>query len=128
MLAKIDNITESRIKNAHYFDLKLAEIPEISVPKRENNSVEVFHLYSILAKYRNELKEFLIKNGVDAKIHYPKPMHLQPAAQFLGLKKGSFPIAEFVADNILSLPVHEFITIKEIDNVVNLIKKFYFER
>ena len=55
-------------------------------------------------------------------------MHLQPAAQFLGFKKGSFPIAEFVSDNVLSLPVHEFITFKQIDKVVALIKQFYLER
>jgi aminotransferase EvaB len=128
MLAKIDTITDSRINNAQYFDSKLSEISEISVPKRVPNSIEVFHLYSILAKCRDELKEYLIINGIDAKIHYPKPMHLQPAAQFLGFKKGSFPIAEFVSDNILSLPVHEFITFKQIDKVVELIKQFYLER
>ncbi len=51
----------------------------------------------------------LIKNKIDAKIHYPVPIHLQPAAKFLNYSKGAFPKAESLANTSISLPVHEFV-------------------
>ena len=62
---------------------------------------------------------------MDAKIHYPRPMHLQPAAAFLEHKRGDFVIAENIANSTLSLPVHEFISRDQQERVVSLIKDFY---
>lgn len=122
---KIDNITESRINNALYYDEQLKDVDQVTIPKRDKNVKQVFHLYQFLCKNRNDLASFLISKGIDAKIHYPVPMHLQPAASFLNHKRGDFPNAEFVSDNIISLPVHEFISRDDQDKVVNLIVKFY---
>ena len=85
----------------------------------------MFHLYHINVEKRDQLKKYLTKNNIDAKIHYPKPIHLQPAAKFLKYKKGDFPNAERMAKTTLSLPVHEFITEKHILYMVNLINNFY---
>ena len=71
------------------------------------------------------IKKYLIKNGVDAKIHYPVPVHLQPAAKYLKYKIGDFPNAEMLAKSTLSLPVHEYIQKKDLNKIFNLIKKFY---
>ncbi|MCF8163541.1 MAG: DegT/DnrJ/EryC1/StrS family aminotransferase [Polynucleobacter sp.] len=125
MLEKIESITESRINNAHYFDEALSSITQISIPHRHVHLKEVFHLYSIVCERRNELQKFLNQNGVDAKIHYPVPMHLQPAASHLGYKQGDFPIAEKLSKNTISLPVHEFITKADCDHVIKLIQHFY---
>lgn len=126
LLAKrIDNITEYRISNAAYYDSHLKSVPQITISYREPDIKAVYHLYQFLCEERNELQKYLISEGIDAKIHYPIPMHLQPAAEFLGHKKGDFPITEHIADNILSLPVHEFITREQQDKVITLIKKFY---
>ncbi len=125
LLSKLDHITESRIRHANYLDQGLKSIPEIKIPHRENNIKQVYHLYSILAENRDELKNYLIENGVDAKVHYPIPMHLQPAAHYLNYKLGDFPNAERVCSKTVSLPVHEFITQEELDYMINLIKEFY---
>jgi dTDP-3-amino-2,3,6-trideoxy-4-keto-D-glucose/dTDP-3-amino-3,4,6-trideoxy-alpha-D-glucose/dTDP-2,6-dideoxy-D-kanosamine transaminase len=125
MLPKIDSITESRINNAHYFDAQLSSINGISIPRRHAYLKEVFHLYAIICADRDELQKYLKQNGVDAKIHYPIPMHLQPAANYLGHKKGDFPNAERLAEHTLSLPVHEFISKADCDHVIKLIKRFY---
>lgn len=125
LLNKIDYITQSRISNAHYFDESLSKVQQIQIPHRDNDIKQVFHIYSILCEQRDELQECLIKNGVDAKVHYPVPMHLQPAAKFLNHKIGDFPVAEGISAKTLSLPVHEFITRKQQDRVVELIKAFY---
>ena len=89
---------------------------------------EVFHLYKINVENRESLKKFLISNSVDAKVHYPKPIHLQQAAKYLKYKKGDFPMAEKMANTSLSLPVHEFIKENDIRYVVNLINKFYSKK
>ena len=86
---------------------------------------EVFHLYQINVKNRNKLQKFLINNSIDAKVHYPLPIHLQPAAKFLKYRHGDFPMAEKMANTTISLPVHEFIKKNDIKYVANLINKFY---
>ena len=67
----------------------------------------------------------MIKKNIDAKVHYPIPIHLQRAAKFLNYKKGDFPVAEKLAKTSLSLPVHEFIKKEHINYVVKTIDKFY---
>ena len=125
LLGKINHITESRVAHADYFDKELRSVSQIIIPKRDEDIYQVYHIYSICCQHRNELQNYLIKNGVDAKVHYPIPMHLQPAADYLGHKKGDFPIAETIAQKTISLPVHEFITRDQQDHVIKLIKAFY---
>ena len=62
---------------------------------------------------------------MDAKVHYPIPIHLQSAAKYLKYKRGDFPVAEEMANTSISLPVHEFIKRKDINQVANLINNFY---
>ena len=105
----LENITFSRIRNAILLDELLGNIPEIQLVKRSSALKEVFHLYMFKTSRRDELYEHLRNQNIDAKIHYPTPMHLQPAAKYLGYKLGDFPIAESLAKQSISLPVHEFI-------------------
>lgn len=125
MLPKIDSITESRISNANYFDRELVSIPQLRIPIRSYSNRQVYHIYSICCEQRDELARYLVNYGVDAKIHYPTPMHLQPAAKELGHSKGDFPVTEAVAESTLSLPVHEFISVEQQARVVSLIRSFY---
>lgn len=125
LLNKIDHITDSRISNANYLDQHLSKLKQITIPNRESNVKQVYHLYSVRCENRAELKNYLIENGVDAKVHYPIPMHMQPAAGYLGYKSGDFPVAEMVCSQTLSLPVHEFITKDDLDKMILLITEFY---
>ena len=125
MKNKLKNITAKRIKNAHLFDSLLKSNSNVQVVKRFPYLKEVFHLYHINVKSRNKLQKFLTNNSVDAKVHYPIPIHLQPAAKYLKHKRGDFPLAEKMANTSISLPVHEFIKKNDIKYVVNLINKFY---
>jgi len=125
LLAKIDDITRSRVSNAAYFDEALSAIKQITVPKREKYIFQVYHLYQIFCQDRDALQKHLIARGVDAKVHYPVPMHLQPAAAFMGHRAGDFPMAERISATSLSLPVHEFITREQQNFVVQQIRNFY---
>jgi dTDP-4-amino-4,6-dideoxygalactose transaminase len=127
LLKKIKFITKKRIQNSLYLDSKLRNIIFIQIKNRQKNNIEVFHLYEIRtkAKYRDDLVNYLRKKSIDAKIHYPVPMHLQPAAKYLKYKKGDFPISENIAKTTISLPVHEFISRKDLDYISNSITEFF---
>ena len=125
MLCKIAHITESRIANAAYFDAQLAGVAGIKLPERRADIREVFHLYSVLCEDRDSLQRLLLGRGIDAKVHYPTPMHLQPAAAFLGHQVGDFPTTEKICGQTLSLPVHEFISKEQQDHVIACVKDFY---
>ena len=128
MLKKINNITKKRIENSNYLDNILNKNNNLIITKREASSIEVFHLYQFRVKninIRKKLLRFLNKKGIDAKIHYQIPMHLQPASKKYGYKRGDFPKAENACDTSLSLPVHEFITKKELKYTCEMIEKFF---
>ena len=127
LLKKIHFITNSRIKNAKYLDKNLKELKNINVLRRDQSIKEVFHIYSLKAKKRDKLVNFLRRKGIDAKIHYPKPMHLQPASKTINLKSEKFPKAEKACRETFSLPVHEFIKKSDLDYMINNIKNFYNE-
>lgn len=130
LLKKLKNITESRIKNSNFVDQKLSLIKEIQLKQRSKNIKEVFHLYEFRVKnkkIRNGLLNHLIKKKIDAKIHYPIPMHLQPAAREYNYKKGDFPVAENISNTTISLPVHEFVNKKQLNIMISSIRG-YFEK
>jgi dTDP-4-amino-4,6-dideoxygalactose transaminase len=125
LLKKIDHITEFRIAHALHFDRLLADIPQITVPYRPDHLKQVFHIYVVRAERRDELKKYLNENQIDAKIHYPIPMHLQPAAKSLGYRRGDLPVCEKVCDSVISFPVHEFIMGEQIDFIISKVREFY---
>ena len=128
LIKKIRFITKMRIKNANKFDEGLKDINNIIVKNRSLDIKEVYHLYEFRVrkkKYRDKLVKHLIKNKIDAKIHYPIPMHLQPAAKNYKYKKGDFPKTEEIAKSTISLPVHEFVKQKQIEKITKIIKKFF---
>lgn len=125
LLDKIDTVTDSRISHASRYDDLLSGIPELTIPERPDHIKQVYHIYVIRAKSRDELQAYLISKGIDAKVHYPLPMHLQPASDEYGYAEGDFPVSEELCQSVISLPVHEFISEEQIDFVAQEIKAFY---
>ena len=76
-------------------------------------------------KKRDNLKKFLERNKVEVKIHYPKPLHLQKPSLEMGYKRGDFKISEIQAKELLTLPVHQFMSKSQLMFMLNKIKKFY---
>ena len=79
----------------------------------------------IFAEKRDQLLKFCLKEGIEAKIHYPKPMYLQPAVKFLGHKKGDFPVTDRHAKDLISFPCDQHLEIKQLDFIIKTVKKFY---
>lgn len=88
-------------------------------------SDSVQHLFVIEAKKRDQLKTYLENKKIPTFIHYPVPIHLLPAFQFLNYKKGDFLMAERLSKNILSLPFHPYLLTSQIEYIVKTIKNFY---
>ena len=125
VLSGITRTTYRRRDNAKHLTMALADIPEIEIPEDARDVSPNFYLFSFHAQRRDALQTFLRDHGVDAKVHYPTPLHLQPAAKSMGHAKGAFPIAEWCADSTLSLPVHEWITERQLGRMAQLVRQFY---
>ena len=85
----------------------------------------VYHLYVIFAEERDKLYNYCIEKGIEAKIHYPIPIHLQPAAKFLNIKEGSFPVVEKQSKQILTLPVNQSLEQADIEKIISTINRFF---
>ena len=125
-LKKLDLVIKKRMKNASLYDEKLSKLnPKVIIPNRYSYNIETFSLYMILCKKRNKLQKFLHKYGIETKIHYPIPLHLQKASRSYKYKKGDFPVSEMQAKELLTLPVHQYLSIKQIKFTVDKIIEFY---
>ncbi|MBT9543955.1 MAG: DegT/DnrJ/EryC1/StrS family aminotransferase [Candidatus Sericytochromatia bacterium] len=119
-------ITEKRISHAQFYDQALASLaPQVQIPPRRAGVRHVFHLYLLRVERRDELLAFLNQRGIEAKVHYPIPLHLQPAAAALGYKAGDFPVCEADCKQIITLPAHQHLSQAELDYTVEQIQTFY---
>jgi dTDP-4-amino-4,6-dideoxygalactose transaminase len=116
---------ESRRKNAQLYTRLLSEIKEVSPPREMGYAQHIFHVYAIKVQDRDALMTSLTEQGISCGIHYPVPIHLQNAYQYMGVGKGSFPVAEKCAEEIVSLPMFPELTEEQIQFVVDGIKKHY---
>ena len=95
----------------------------VRIPSIADDSEPVFHLYCARVRSRDAVRRYLGEHGVQTGIHYPLPLHLEPAFEFLGGKPGDFPVAEKAAQEIISLPMYPYLTDAEIESVAGELKE-----
>lgn len=127
-LKKVDKFSRQRIKNAKALSKGLEDTKGLILPKIKVGFKHVFHQYTIrvTAEYglsRDELLESLKSKGVNCGIYYPKPLHLHRHFAKQGYKAGDFPVAEKMANQVLSLPVHPGVVDEEIKKIITAIKE-----
>jgi dTDP-4-amino-4,6-dideoxygalactose transaminase len=125
VLDRVNTWIDRRIEIAAQLDAGLSGIPELVIPPRPTERRNAFQLYIIRAERRPALLQFLNEQGVEAKVHYPIPLHLQPAARDLGYTRGSFPVAEAQANDIVTLPGHQYLSNEEIEHTISAVRRFY---
>jgi len=121
-LKHIANWTKGRQNAADMYNAHLKDVG-IGLPKALEDRSHVYHLFVVRTDNRDEVKQFLNDNGIGAGIHYPIPLHLQKAYEYLGHKEGDFPVSEKGALGILSLPMFPELTEDDVKEVVSLLKK-----
>jgi dTDP-4-amino-4,6-dideoxygalactose transaminase len=125
VLPQVHGWIDQRIAIAAELDKGLGDVAGIAVPPRPANRRNAFQLYIVRAERRDDLVRFLAGEGVEAKVHYPIPLHLQRAARDLGYKEGDFPQTEAQARDIVTLPCHQYLSPDEVAYMIDRIRRFY---
>lgn len=117
-LPYLEQWTEARRSLADHYCRRLANHPQITLPFVPQGVRHVYHLFVICVSVRDQILASLREDGIEAGIHYPIPLHLQPAYRYLELTAGSFPVAEAYASKVLSLPLYPEMSTEQVDWVV----------
>ena len=123
-LSRISGVIENRRHNASIYRAEL-DTDYVFIPDENEHMFDTYHTFVIQGERRDELRSYLMSNGIETAIHYPIPIHLQAAAQFLGYKQGDFSVCERQAERILTLPIHQYMSEKEVSYVASCVNEFF---
>jgi dTDP-4-amino-4,6-dideoxygalactose transaminase len=121
-LRHLDEWNTARQAHAHAYTEQLRGVVE-RVPVTRRWGTHVYYVYVVQVQDRNHFRTVLEQEGVAIGVHYPLPVHLQPACAHYGYKPGSLPITEAVSKRIVSLPMYPELTAEQVQAVVNAVKK-----
>lgn len=128
LIVKLNYLKEwndRRRRHAESYRRLLDNVGDLTFQQSIHNAAPVFHLFVIETERRDALRDFLTQRGVQTGIHYPTPIHLQPAYAYLGYQRGAFPVAERLATRSLSLPMFPELTEVQIEYVVQCVREFF---
>lgn len=123
-LRSVDNQIARRRANAARYIRALRHHRQLGLPLTGPERLDTYNTFVIMCEERDALQAFLIARGIDARVHYPRPIHLQPAAAGLACRAGSMPVTERLTSRTLSLPSHPYLSNDDIDYVVESICLF----
>jgi len=128
-LRRLDEWNARRQAIAARYNQQLAGL-DVITPEIPSGGRHVFYCYAIRVPggRRDALRAYLTERGIGTQIHYPVPIHMQEAAQFLGYRKGDLPVTEKVAGEVLSLPMFAELTDAQIDRVAVSVTDFMRQR
>jgi dTDP-4-amino-4,6-dideoxygalactose transaminase len=117
--------TEQRIAHAELYRKLLNSIPELTLHGVAADVKHVYHLFVVRTQLRDQLQQHLKEAGIASGVHYPIPLHLQPAFRYLGFPRGYFPQAEKAAGEVLSLPMFAELSAVQIEYITSCIRDFF---
>jgi dTDP-4-amino-4,6-dideoxygalactose transaminase len=121
-LRHLEAWTEARRAHARKYAEALADC-EVAVPEETPGTRHVYHVYGIRVSQRDEFQKGLQQHGIHTAIHYPTPVHLQPAFAELGYRRGDFPHSEAIAAEELSLPMYPELSSKSLGEVAQAVRE-----
>ena len=122
-LKKLNTTIKKRRDNANFY-FKNIDNSFYKIIREKEYQYNTYHTFVIQTPKREKLIKFLSNNKVHTAIHYPIPIHLQPASKYLNYKKGSFPKTESQSKKILTIPIHQNLTKSELKRIVSLLNNF----
>jgi dTDP-4-amino-4,6-dideoxygalactose transaminase len=123
-LKHLERWNAERNRVAKRYDDLMADLP-VTRPSRSDDHEQVYHVYVIESDRRDELQAYLTDHGVPTIIHYPIPIHRQPAFECLGYREGDLPVAERLSRTVLSLPIYPEMTDEQVAFVSEQVRGFF---
>lgn len=120
-LPRLDGWNARRCEIAERYFAGLSGAPGLRLMPRDPRALPIWHIFPVFHPRRDELRKLLEGRGVQTGVHYPRPIHLQPAYAFLGHGRGDFPVSEELADTELSLPMFPELSDAEVDHVIDAV-------
>jgi dTDP-4-amino-4,6-dideoxygalactose transaminase len=124
-LPYLDRWNQRRAEHAAQYADALARVSEIRLPAEIAAPEHVYHLYVVRARARDGLMKHFGERGIQCGIHYPIPIHLQTAYADLGYSRGSFPLTERLAEEVVSLPMYPELNREQIDTIASAVEEFF---
>jgi dTDP-4-amino-4,6-dideoxygalactose transaminase len=121
-LRRLNDWNRKRRQAAKIYNQLLSDSPDIITPHIDEKAQSVFHIYAVRVPGRDRVVAKLKENGINAAVHYPLPIHLQPAFRHLKMKRTSYPVCEQVCKSVISLPIYPEITRSQIEFVCKTLK------
>jgi dTDP-4-amino-4,6-dideoxygalactose transaminase len=121
-LPYLEKCKTARQTHAKFYSEHLQEIVQ-AIPVVQPWSTHVYYVYVIQVQERDAFRRALEQEGISTSIHYPIPIHLQPACAHYGYARGTLPVTEAVTEQIVSLPMYPELTTEQLQEVVNAVKK-----
>ncbi len=123
-LRHVEGWNKARNDHAAFYDKQLAGLP-LKTPFTPPKAAPVHHLYTVQTEKRDELAQYLEKNGIGCGVYYPLPLHVQTCFKDLGYKLGDFPVTEDLSKKCLSLPMYPELTAEYLERTVAAVGSFY---
>jgi dTDP-4-amino-4,6-dideoxygalactose transaminase len=128
---KLTMLEEGNMRRREFaadYSERLRGVGDLRLPPATPGQVSVMHHYVVRTHHRDALLAFLKEQQIEAGIHYPIPLHLQPAYAFMGHREGDFPVGEAYARECLSLPIYPELTDEQLERVAAAVRDFFETR
>lgn len=123
-LRQLDTWNRERRDRARAYDAALTGIPGLVLPKERAGAVSAWHLYTIRTQDRDGLAARLKEKGISTAVHYPRPIHLQPAMAPAGGRPGDLPVSEQLSREVLSLPLYPELPPEAVQGIASEVRSF----
>jgi dTDP-4-amino-4,6-dideoxygalactose transaminase len=121
-IARLESVTAARRRNAAIYR-ELLDRSKVYVADDRSAEFNTYHTFVVQVGQRDQLRQELLEAGIETAVHYPVPIHLQPAAKNLGCGAGSFPVTERQAGRILTLPVHQYLSADDVAEIARQVNR-----
>ena len=122
-LRHLDRWNEERRERVRAYDAALAGVPGVVTPREREGARSAWHLYSVRLERRDAVKAHLASRGIASAVHYPRPIHLQPAMASAGGCAGDLPVSERLSNEVLALPLYPELPLKTIETIAAEVRR-----
>jgi dTDP-4-amino-4,6-dideoxygalactose transaminase len=123
-LPHLQQWTDERRERAALYSKLLEGVPGLITPKEAPGAKSAWHLYTVRTAKRDGLIEELKKNGISTAVHYPRPIHLQPAMAPAGGKVGDLPVSENLSHEVVCLPLYPELPLADVQRIASVVRNF----